>query len=1299
MKILAIRGRNLASLAGHFEVDFTKPPLDRAGLIAITGPTGAGKTTLLDAMCLALFDRTPRFGNRGGVVIGGASDDPSAGLKANDVRGILRHGAVEGWAEVEFRGVDDRRFRARWEVRRARAKSEGRIQAQRLELLDGVTGRPIVGDRKQDVLDAIEQRLGLDFDQFRRSVLLAQGEFAAFLEANGAERAELLERMTGTGLYRALGKAAWERAKQIERELELLRRERDGLFMLDEAERERLRERAGTLDGQRRALEREREQASAALEWHRRREGSQRELAAAQAEQAELEAAHAALAPVRELLARIDRVAPLRPRVAAVAQLGHELAERAGEREFLGGELRLFDEQRGEAREALARDEQRLEQARERRRRIGHDLDRARELDARRGELEPRCARTRVEARELAERQAKQQAELDALRAALADHERAEQAARVWLASQAELTRLADAWSHLRPVLIKQARERERELGLATKIRELEPRIAAREAELGEAKQQLAALKKQRTQAHARVRKLERELDELPPIAELRARARALERTRNRLAELRELFAAYQRCVVAIGEATRERAEQRLERAHRQAEVERVARAVSQAEAAFEEARRTLARLEAVRDLASRRDDLHAGEPCPLCGSLDHPATRGHHDPIDQAIEDQRIRVDRLLLQRDDLQREQGDHEARVALAGKRIAQLDAQLREHENQRIGVQDQWHERRLPASAAVNGEGSASEAAPAGNQLLLLSGTATSREPELPELLDDPRSEPALWAVQERHEARARALAHEQQRFDDLQASHRRHQHARDELDEQLERHRVECETLEREGAALVRELERAREQAEELDGELRERDEQLAAIMVEAEVEVEVEPPGRALAWARWRERIRDDAGAGLAATLDAAVAEVHAQRGALARASQARAELDTRRVELDSRIASHAERRAEVAQELDELERSLAQLDEARAALLEGRPVVEVQRELEAEVELSLRDRDASKDRLATVERDRQAHKARIAALEARLDELREAGAQAERALADAMQGVGVEQAELDELLANDAWWREPWQAEQRERVGLARAALERQATLVAERTRVLDAQLAAGVPSTTIEQAGEARDRLDLALRGVAGEQFEVEHRLRSDADARGRASELLPRIAATEQRARIWARLRDAIGDATGSRFQQFAQSLTLELLLAQANAQLRELKPRYALARVPGHDLELQLIDRDLGDEIRSIRGLSGGEKFLVSLALALALASLAAEDCRIDSLFIDEGFGTLDSHSLDVAVGTLDALHGEGRQIGVISHVPGLAERVGVEIRVEPVSSGRSRVRVIGPTAAR
>jgi exonuclease SbcC len=112
-----------------------------------------------------------------------------------------------------------------------------------------------------------------------------------------------------------------------------------------------------------------------------------------------------------------------------------------------------------------------------------------------------------------------------------------------------------------------------------------------------------------------------------------------------------------------------------------------------------------------------------------------------------------------------------------------------------------------------------------------------------------------------------------------------------------------------------------------------------------------------------------------------------------------------------------------------------------------------------------------------------------------------------------------------------------------------------------------------------------------------------------------------------------------------------------------------------------------------MELQVVDRDMGDEIRSTSSLSGGETFLVSLALALGLSSLASEKVRIESLFIDEGFGTLDSKTLETALATLDALQSAGRKVGLISHVPGLAERIGVQVLVQRQGQGASTVRVV------
>ncbi|MCE9575917.1 MAG: AAA family ATPase, partial [Deltaproteobacteria bacterium] len=212
MKIRRIAGENLASLAAAFEVDLAGDVLGPAGLFAITGPTGAGKSTLLDALCLALFDRAPRLGGRRDAAKIGRDEITS--IAAHDVRSLVRRGATSAWAEVDFEGSDGRGYRARWAVRRARNRVDGRLMDQELTLTSLDTGDKFGGTRTE-TLEAIRGRLGLSFDQFRRSALLAQGDFAAFLRADAAERADLLERMTGTEIYGAVSAAAFVRARDL----------------------------------------------------------------------------------------------------------------------------------------------------------------------------------------------------------------------------------------------------------------------------------------------------------------------------------------------------------------------------------------------------------------------------------------------------------------------------------------------------------------------------------------------------------------------------------------------------------------------------------------------------------------------------------------------------------------------------------------------------------------------------------------------------------------------------------------------------------------------------------------------------------------------------------------------------------------------------------------------------------------------------------------------------------------------------------------------------------------------------
>jgi len=235
MKILAIRGKNIASLDGEFSVDFTCDPLFSAGLFAITGPTGAGKSTLLDVLCLALFDKTPRMNRarENGVLLPDVQDKT---LSQNDCRSLLRRGTAKGYAEVDFLAVDGENYRARWSVRRARNRVDGSLQPSEIRLYNLSSGDEEQGG-KGELLRRISDLLGLSFEQFTRAVLLAQGDFATFLKAPEEEKADLLEKLTGTEIYSRISQAVFAHAKEVRERYEEIVRQKGALSILSEEER------------------------------------------------------------------------------------------------------------------------------------------------------------------------------------------------------------------------------------------------------------------------------------------------------------------------------------------------------------------------------------------------------------------------------------------------------------------------------------------------------------------------------------------------------------------------------------------------------------------------------------------------------------------------------------------------------------------------------------------------------------------------------------------------------------------------------------------------------------------------------------------------------------------------------------------------------------------------------------------------------------------------------------------------------------------------------------------------------
>lgn len=161
-------------------------------------------------------------------------------------------------------------------------------------------------------------------------------------------------------------------------------------------------------------------------------------------------------------------------------------------------------------------------------------------------------------------------------------------------------------------------------------------------------------------------------------------------------------------------------------------------------------------------------------------------------------------------------------------------------------------------------------------------------------------------------------------------------------------------------------------------------------------------------------------------------------------------------------------------------------------------------------------------------------------------------------------------------------------------------------------------------------------------------------------------------------------------WEKLNLLIGSADGKKFRNFAQGITFEVMVSNANKQLEKMNDRYLLIRDRNNPLELNVLDNYQAGEIRSTKNLSGGESFIISLALALGLSHMASNKVSVDSLFLDEGFGSLDEDSLETALETLAGLYKEGKTIGIISHVPALKERITTQISVQPISSGKSKL---------
>jgi len=1240
MKILAIRGQNLASLYGPFELLLGEGAIATTGLFSISGPTGAGKSTILDALCLGLYGRTPRLSDAGGVMVGRAEEDEDLRVAANDARGLLSRGTGYGKAQVEFEGIDGNRYRATWSVHRARKKAGGKLQQQQMELRDLETDE-LIGQGLSGVQAEIESRIGFTFEEFRRAVVLPQFEFKAFLEAKPDERAAILERVTGKDVYTRLSVAAHERAAEEKRKLEALEQQAAAIPVLPGEQRSGLVERARVLASEVEQAKADARHASDAIAWHARAGQLSGEKEAALELLAKARQEFTSADPLRRELADVEAAQPARPafdeviRTARAREEADAAASRATE-SLSQAQAKLGEHQAAAERATEAVQVARIRSAQAQpllgeARRIDHELHtaqkRAKEAQTDRERAEKDASDARAES-------ARIEKDLVAARAERAGSED-------WLCAHASDAALASEWPRWKAALQRHAatiselsRVSESLAATGRRAAEVEARLKATTAE--EKRAGAEAAKTEQTAAAAAATAAELDL------AALKREAEALAGRRDALAALARLAEKAATARDAGAAAGEEASAARTEMKTAAAELARVETERVKAEARLEAAWDALARIQAALGLEEQRNELQDGEPCPLCGAVDHPYAK--KAPGKSALQEQKAAVKREDGAAKDLAKQATALERRRAVAKERG---EAAEKEERKQAAELSDAAHR--------------------------YAEALRDSRETGLPV-----KAESAIEATEQRLGEIEASLATAKRRQDEgLERADeaRRARKAFDDARTALEAASKARDTAEKAAAEVAL-------QATRLEDDRR-------RLMLDRDgVEAELDAPlaGRP----SWRENARSDGMAFVRACESGARAYSERQE-AMALAEKRMGELQPGREGARALVREREGWVGEATSAAESAEADVRRLTEERALVFGGRPTAEVETELRRDEESAGRELDEARVALGSAERGHAAAEQHVQNAGQALEQARKAADMAGAVLADALATLGIDRPTLASRLSRDAHWISRLRGELDE----LRLAFERAEATLCERRRLVEEHAASGRPDVdAVEAQARARDaenRETEASRSLT----EAQVRLRQDDENQKAREETGTALETQKAAARRWTSLADVIGSSDGKKFRVFAQSLALDALVASANVHLRELARRYRLQRVPGADLDLQIADQDLGGEVRSVNSLSGGESFLVSLALALGLSSLSTRATHARTLFIDEGFGTLDRDTLEHAMEALEGLRSTGRTIGVISHVPELHERIGVQVRVEPTGVGRSRV--VGPVA--
>jgi len=1143
---------------------------------------------------------------------------------------IMSRQTGECFAEVTFE-TQKGRFRCHWSQHRARRQAEGELQPSRHEIADADSG-VVLESKITQVGEFIEKATGMDFERFTRSMLLAQGGFTAFLQASPDGRAPILEQITGTEIYSLISMKVHERRVEERNQLDLLQAEFKGIQVLSEGEERDLQ------TAQKEKQSREAELSirmvglrNAAL-WLERVAALEREIRELDRLLLDYEGRSLAFAPESIRLEKSRKALGLEGDYRGVAAM--RIQQQGETQELAGACAALSEKERGCAATLALKQaaETGSNEARTRQVAEAEVIKKVRDLDVRLGEQKKQVEEKARAIAEIEEQGKGYRSNIELLEQAL---------------KQAQT-----GLDEIRDYRDKHAADAALLTGLAVITRELES-LRDCEAKHARACEELAAADMKKESAASACRRLEAnhersrmafekgrtELGRLTEeigvllkgrdIGQWRDEVDALKERERLLIQADEIIDRIEKAVGALEGLKTVLKAFRVVQGKLSGEIKTFSDQKVVLEKEIEALETEVALLGRIRDLEEERRRLEDGRPCPLCGAADHPYAKGNLPESNRA--------------------EAGLEKAKAGY--KKISEKLGKL-ETEQARLAAEIRHAEKEMEEKGAARGadEKACDEALLKLNIRAAAEGRAGKMCKELASVRMKMAETNATVKTAER---KGKAEKTAQTALETIRTQF-------EKSGEALQEARHQLETAHREQERLIRERDVAVEET---------RKAHVAALRgVEPFGVADLPPTG-----------------------LDAVLRDLTGRRDRW-QAGQDKKTIAEKRIgdlgaalDKDSALLASLERDlAARCRDRDDLLRQVESLSDSRRQLFGERNADQEEKRLAEAVDRAGRTFEKVREEYGRIEKEIGVLKEKIALLREKTEKRAEELTQAEGNLTERIQKAGFadEAGYLSACLAGEV----------RERLAERETALVKEKTELDARRRDRAEVLAAERGKRLTDQPGKAlREAIGICesdLRQLRGDIGAIKNSLGENEKLKEKQRDHIQKLDARKKECARWDDLHLLIGSADGKKFRNFAQGLTFEMMTVHANRQLKKVTDRYLLIRDPSQPLQLNVIDNYQAGEIRSTKNLSGGESFIVSLALALGLSQMASRNVRIDSLFLDEGFGTLDDEALETALSTLGGLHQEGKLIGVISHVTALKERIGTQIQVTPGTGGRS-----------